>query len=101
MPPGFLAGSYMAFGGQNVYLTLGLSSNKERNTLMPSTMDVRSFGSMRIQSSSNHRLTASNWATLCASPVAVGASYARYEMPARVRVSSTSWDQSVHVSCPL
>ena len=68
---------------------------------MPSTMEVRSFGSMRIQSSSNHRLTASNWATLFASPVVVGASYARYVMPACVRVSSTSGDQSVHVSCPL
>ena len=28
---------------------------------MPSTIDVRSFGSMRIQSCSNQRLTASNW----------------------------------------
>ena len=43
-------------------LHAGLSSNSDRNTQMPSTMDVRSFGSMRIQSSSNHRLTASNWA---------------------------------------
>ena len=54
----------MSFGGQNVYFTRGLSSNSDRNTLMPSTMDVRSFGSMRIQSSSNHRFTASNCATL-------------------------------------
>ena len=33
---------------------------------MPSMMDVRSFGSIRIQSSSIHRLTASNWATFSA-----------------------------------
>ena len=44
--------------------TRGLSSKSERNTQMPSTMDVRSFGSIRIQSSSNQRLTASNRAAL-------------------------------------
>jgi len=33
---------------------------------MPSMMDVRNLGSIRVQSPSNHRLTASNWAALSA-----------------------------------
>ena len=38
---------------------------------MPSTIDVRSFGSIRFQSSSNQRFTASSWASLS------GSAYAR------------------------
>ena len=49
IPLGLRAGSYVSFGGQKVCFTRGLSSNSDRNTLMPSTMEVRSFGSMRIQ----------------------------------------------------
>ena len=37
-------------GRAKVYLTEGLSSNSERNTEMPSTMEVRSLGSIRRQS---------------------------------------------------
>ena len=66
-PSGFAVGSYRVLGGQNVCFTLGLSSNNEMNTLMPLTMEVRSLGSMRIQSSSNHRFTASNCCCLRAS----------------------------------
>ena len=39
-----------SFGGQRVRLTIGLSSNRERNTEIPSTIEVRSLFSMRRQS---------------------------------------------------
>ena len=56
---------------------------------MPSTMDVRSFGSMRIQSSSNHRLTASNCAALSASS-GVGATSSIRARDAGARSASSS-----------
>src|SRR5437867_2315450 len=47
--------------------TAGLSSKSDRKTEMPSTIEVRSFGSIRRQSSWNQRRTAANWARLSAS----------------------------------
>ena len=42
--------SYTSFGGQKMRLTWGLSSKRERNTETPSTIEVRSLGSIRSQS---------------------------------------------------
>ncbi len=47
--PVFGASVYAVFGGQNARPTVGLSSNSDRNTTMPSTIDDRRRGSSRIQ----------------------------------------------------
>ena len=56
----FASRSKHSFGGQKICFTVGLSSNSERNTEIPSTIEVRSFGSILDQSFSNHLRTASN-----------------------------------------
>src|ERR1700675_4137658 len=60
---------YNSAGGQNVRLTEGLSSKRDRKTEMPSIIEVWSFLSIRFQSFSYQPLTASNCSFLSGSGV--------------------------------
>src|SRR5262249_3256469 len=62
-PSAFATGSNASRGGQKIRFTCGLSSKSDRNTEIPSTIEDRSFGSIRDQSCVNHRFVASNWPT--------------------------------------
>src|SRR6267154_2825910 len=58
---------YSSTGGQKVFFTRGLSSNKERKTEMPSTMELCSFLSRFFQSPLYQRLTESSCSFLSGS----------------------------------
>ena len=88
---------YALRGGQNARCTAGLSSNNDRNTTTPSTMDDRSRPSSRLHPCRYHRSTASSWCFRAAHPGPFGFRTSYVTLRASRNVSRLGFVRMRHV----